>query len=99
MLKDHHKSPTVSQDCPIGKLEQHGGYVLTVSCEDAVTLMHVVEHTDHVPCLGIRTEEYTGSLADGRQVKLRTWGWRKGPCDALDTPKIFGTMRQYGKLS
>ena len=98
-VKDHHKIPTVSQDCPIGRLEQRGGYVLTVTCEHSVTLMHVVEHTNHVPCLGIRTEEFTGILADGRQVKLRTWGWRKGHCSALDTPKIFETMRRNGELS
>ena len=97
-VKDHHKIPTVAQDCPIGKLELQGGYVMTISCEPAVTLMHVVEYTNHVPCLGCRSEEYEGILADGRHVRLRTWGWRKGHCNALDTPKIFETMRQSGEM-
>ena len=98
-VKDHHKVPTVSADCPIGRLEQRGGYVLTVSCPSAVTFMHVVEHTNHVPCLGVRTEEYAGLLADGRAVKLRTWGWRDGSCPALDTPGIFADMRAAGEIA
>ena len=98
-VKDHHKVPTVSAECPIGRLEQRGGYVMTVSCENAVTFMHIVEQTNHVPCLGDRTEEYPGLLADGREVRLRTWGWRDGTCPALDTPAIFDAMRAAGEIS
>jgi len=98
-VEERHKVPTVSKDSPIGRLEQKGGHILMVSCEDSVTFMHVVEFTNHVPCLGCRTEEYDGILADGKQVKLRTWGWRKGTCTALDTPKIFQTMRGCGEMS
>jgi len=98
-VEAHHKVPTVSKNSPIGRLEQKDGFILMVSCEDSVTFMHVVEYSNHVRCLGCRTEEYDGILSGGKQVKLRTWGWRKGKCPALDTPKIFETMRGSGRMT
>ena len=100
-LRNHHKVPTVSEFSPLGLLEKEDGWCLTISAEGAVTFMHVVESSFGVPCLGIRTEEFPAILSDGREVKLRTWGWRAKTCPdcpANQTVKIFDTLRQHGKL-
>ena len=100
-VRDHHKVPTVSEFSPLGLLEKADGWCLTVAAADSVTFMHVVESSHGVPCLGVRTEEFPAILADGREVKLRTWGWRAKTCPdcpARRTPEIFALMRKAGAL-
>ena len=100
-VRNHHKVPTVSEFSPLGLLEKEDGWCLTISAEGAVTFMHVVESSFGVPCLGIRTEEFPAILSDGREVKLRTWGWRAKTCPdcpANQTVLIFDTLRQHGEL-
>jgi len=66
-----------------------------------VTFMHVVESSFGAPCLGVRTEEYPGILADGKKVKLRTWGWRAKTCPdcpANQIEKLFEMLRKAGAL-
>ena len=100
-VRDHHKVPTVSEFSPLGLLEAADGWCLTVSAANAVTFMHVVESSFGVPCLGVRTEEFPAILADGRKVKLRTWGWRATTCPDCPerrTAEIFELMRKAGAL-
>ena len=96
-VKDHHKVPTVSEYSPLGLLEKEDGYCMVVSSLNAVTFMHVVESSHGAPCLGDRMEEYDGILSDGRKVRLRTWGWRKGECKncpAHRTEELYEDMRK-----
>ncbi len=97
-VRNHHKLPTMHRDSPTGLLEQAGGHALLVSCMDSLTFMHVVETSCQAPCLGSRTEVYPARLPDGRIVKLRGWGWRKGPCRGLRHNEIFNFMREQGTL-
>ena len=100
-VKDHHKVPTVSALSPAGLMEKEDGWCLTIDAANAVTFMHVVEESNGAPCLGRRTEEYTGILANGEKVKLRTWSWRKGECEkcpAHRTEEIFEGLRKKGAL-
>ena len=100
-VRDHHKVPTVSELSPSGLLKKEDGFCMTIAAENAVTFMHVVESSFGAPCLGIRTEEYDGILSDGRKVKLRTWGWRKGECPecpAHRTGEIYDELRKLCAL-
>ena len=100
-VRNHHKVPTVSEASPLGLLEAADGWCLAIAAADAVTFMHVVESSFGAPCLGVRTEEFPAVLADGRRVKLRTWGWRAKTCPdcpANQTGKIFDTLRRQGVL-
>ncbi|MBQ7696529.1 MAG: AAC(3) family N-acetyltransferase [Lentisphaeria bacterium] len=97
-VRDHHKLPTMDKDSPLGLMEQAGGWCLTVGCHDAVTFMHVVETACHAPCLGARSEVYDAVLPGAGKVKLRGWGWRKGPCRALRHKEIWEFMRSQGAL-
>ena len=95
----HHQNPTMGQDSPLGMLESDGGYALMISCFHALSFMHVVETTNHVPCLGNRTESYDAILPDGTPVKLRGWGWRNGACRALRYDDQLACLRKHGKVS
>ena len=101
LVRDHHKVPTVSELSPLGLLEKMDGWCMTVSAPGAVTFMHVVESSFGAPCLGVRTEEYPGILADGKKVKLRTWGWRAKTCPdcpANQIGKLFEMLRKADAL-
>ena len=97
-VRDHHKSPTMHAESPLGRLERVGGYCLQVGCTTSATFMHVVESSCGLRCLGARTEDYTAILK-GQMVKLRGCGWRNGPCRALRYPEIFGFLREHDMLS
>ena len=100
-VRDHHKVPTVSKASPLGLLEAADGWCLAIAAADSVTFMHVVESSFGAPCLGTRTEEFPAILADGRKVKLRTWGWRAETCPDCPsnrTGEIFAMLRKRGAL-
>jgi len=94
----HHQCPTMGQNSPLGLLELDGGYALMISCFDAVSFMHIVETSNHVPCLGSRNEIYDAILPDGTRAKLRGWGWRDGGCRALRDQDRLSWLRRHGKV-
>jgi aminoglycoside N3'-acetyltransferase len=96
--KNHHLTATFAEDSPLGLLEQDDGYALLISCGKAISFMHVVEHTNQVHCLGVRSEEYPALLPGIGMTRLRTWGWRNGTCRAFDPQKIYAAMRLAGTL-
>ena len=98
-IKDHHKTTTMGQDSPLGKLEKADGYALMIHCPDSVTFMHVVENTNHVHCLGVRSEEFNTKLPDGRVVPVRTWGWRGGSCRAYSKKAIYDYLRKHNLIT
>ncbi len=98
-VSDHHKTLTMGQDSPLGKLESAGGYALMISCPDSVTFMHVVEMTNQVHCLGRRSEEFNTKLPDGSIKKIRTWGWRGNQCMAYNRKAIFDYLRKHGLIT
>ena len=98
-LRNHHQYPTMHRESPLARLEAAGGCALMVGCREAVTFMHVVETACGGQCLGSRTEQYPATLPDGREVILRGWGWRNGPCRALRHDEIFDDMREKGTLA
>ena len=98
-LRGHHQVTTMHHDSPLARLEAAGGCALMVGCREAVTFMHVVETAVNGQCLGARTEQYPATLPDGREVILRGWGWRNGPCRALRHDEIFDYMREKGTLA
>jgi aminoglycoside 3-N-acetyltransferase len=80
-VKNHHRLLTMGQGSPLELLERNGGKCLFIGVGYAPnTFKHVVEMTNNVPCLSPRTDEHNVRLEDGRVVKGRTWGWRKGEC-------------------
>lgn len=98
-VKDHHKVPTMGEGSPLRLLEEAGGRVILIDCPTANTFHHVVEMTNHVRCLGLRTEEYPVRLSSGEMVKCRTWGWREKPCPFIDGRQIYiSRMRELGLL-
>ena len=97
-LREHHRLPTMHARNPLGLLEKAGGYCMLVGCLSSTTFMHVVETACGARCLGSRTEQYPAHLPDGRDVILRGWGWRNGPCRALRLDEIFGYMREKQTL-
>ena len=97
-VADHHKTLCLGQKSPLGKLEDADGYALMIGCPSAVTFMHVVEMTNRVHCLGMRTEEFNTRLPDGRIVPVRTWGWRGGSCRAYKTGEVFDYMRKHNMV-
>ena len=98
-VTDHHQTLCMGQKSPLGKLEDAGGYALMIGCPSAVTFMHVVEMTNNVHCLGMRSEEFNTKLPDGRIVPVRTWGWRNGSCRAYNTEAIFDYMRKHNMVN
>ena len=98
-VTDHHQTLCLGQKSPLGKLEDADGYALMIGCPSAVTFMHVVEMTNHVHCLGKRTEEFNTKLPDGRIVPVRTWSWRGGSCRACNTEAIFDYMRKHNMVA
>ena len=96
--RNHHKLPTMHRNNPPGLLEQDGGYCLLIGCPAKTTFMHVVETSCGAVCLGSRTEEYK-AVINGKNVKLRGWGWRNGNCRALRHNEIFNYMRDKGTLA
>ena len=97
-VADHHKTLCLGQKSPLGKLEDADGYALMIGCPSAVTFMHVVEMTNRVHCLGMRTEEFNTRLPDGRIVPVRTWGWRGGSCRVYKTEEVFDYMRKHNMV-
>ena len=97
-MADHHKTLCLGQKSPLGKLEDADGYALMIGCPSAVTFMHVVEMTNRVHCLGMRTEEFNTRLPDGRIVPVRTWGWRGGSCRVYKTEEVFDYMRKHNMV-
>lgn len=95
---NHHKLPTMHRNNPLGLLEQDNGYCLLIGCPTKTTFMHVVETSCGAACLGSRIEEYK-AVIDGKNVKLRGWGWRNGNCRALRHQEIFDYMRDKGTLA
>jgi aminoglycoside N3'-acetyltransferase len=93
-VNDHHKVVTMGEDSPLHLLEKAGGKVILIDCPMANTFQHVVEMTNHVPCLGERTEEYPVKLPDGTMVRCRTWGWRDGQCPIVKYGKFYEWMRK-----
>ena len=98
-IADHHKTRTMDQNSPLGKLESADGYALMISCPDSVTFMHVVEMTNNVHCLGQRSEEFNTLLPDNRVEKIRTWGWRGGTCQAYNRKAIFDYLRKHNLIT
>lgn len=97
-VANHHLIPTVSEGSPLGLLEKENGWCLTISASDAVTFMHIVESSNNVSCLGVRSEEYPVKLPNGEVVRLRTWGWREKQCPISNYGKIFDIMRKQGEI-
>ncbi|MBU1734268.1 MAG: AAC(3) family N-acetyltransferase [Verrucomicrobia bacterium] len=98
-VKNHHKVPTMGEGSPLNLLEKAGGKVILIDCPTANTFHHVVEMTNHVACLGERTEEYPVKLPSGKMVKCRTWGWREKACPFIDGQPIYiARMRKLGLL-
>ncbi len=92
-VRNHHKLVTMGEGSPLHLLEQAGGKVILIDCPGANTFHHVVEMTNHVPCLGERTEEYPVKVPSGQMVKCRTWGWRDGGCPITDKGRFYEWMR------
>ena len=98
-VRDHHKLVTMGEGSPLHLLEKSGGKVILIDCPTANTFHHVVEMTNHVLCLGKRTEEYPVKLSPGKMVKCRTWGWRENYCPLIDNQLIYlSRMRDQGLL-
>ena len=98
-VKQHHKVPTMGEGSPLHFLEKADGKVILIDCPTANTFHHVVETTNHVHCLGQRTEEYPVKLPSGKMVKCRTWGWREKVCPFIDGKQIYiSRMRELGLL-
>ena len=97
-VKNHHLLHTMHKDNPVGLLEQDGGYCLLIGCPTKTTFMHVVETACGATCLGARTEQYP-AVINGKNVKLRGWGWRNGFCRALRHDEIFAYMRDTNTLN
>ncbi len=97
-VKNHHKVITMGKGSPMHLLEQKGGKVILVNVTGANTFHHVVEMTNNVPCLGKRTEEYPVKLPSGKMIKLRTWGWRNGPCPVNDSEAYIPVMKKKGLI-
>ena len=98
-VSDHHQTLCMGQKSALGKLEAADGYALMINCPDSVTFMHVVEMTNRVHCLGLRSEEFKTKLPDGRVVPIRTWSWRGGSCRAYSKKAIFDYMRKHNMIS
>ena len=103
-VRDHHKLITMGEGSPLHLLENADGKVILIDCPMANTFHHVVEMTNHVPCLGERTEEYPLKLPNGTMSHCRTWGWRDGQCPIADHGKFYEWMRnrkmiREGKIS
>ena len=101
-VERHHLVPTIDpEESPLALLWKEDGWCLCISCPAAVTFMHIMEDKCGGKCCGVRNEEYDSILPDGKQVKLRTWGWRQKTCKncpATCTNEIFATLRKNGKL-
>jgi aminoglycoside 3-N-acetyltransferase len=81
----HHLTLTMGPDAPQGILHREGGLCLFLGTDYFTnTFKHVVEMSTGAPCLGRRTLELPVRLPDGRQVKLRTWGYRGAGCPISD---------------
>lgn len=98
-VREHHKTGSMHDESPLGRLEKAGGWCLMLGCKQTVTFMHVVETTCQAPCLGTRTEVYPAILPDGRRVTLRGWGWRDKPCRADDFDAIYRYMQEKDILA
>lgn len=93
----HHRTLTMGPDSPLGLLYADDGYVLLIGVDYAVnTFHHVVEMTNAVPCLGLRTEAYPVRLPEGRLVMGRTWGWREKLCPLTDENRYHPAMKARG---
>lgn len=97
-IRHHHQLPSMHENSPLGLLEKAGGYCLMAGCWTEVTFMHVVETSCGAGCLGQRNELHN-AVINGKNVKLRGWGWRGGTCPALDHHKIYGFMRKNDMLA
>jgi len=100
-VEGHHLVTTISPKSPIGLLEQHDGWCMTISAAASVTFMHVVEYSYGARCTGMRTEEYDAILPDGQKVKLRTWSWREDTCERCPehrTAEIYALLRKRHAL-
>jgi aminoglycoside 3-N-acetyltransferase len=81
----HHLTLTMGPDSPQGILHREGGLCLFIGTDyHTNTFKHVVEMSTGAPCLGRRTLELPVRLPDGREVKLRTWGYRGARCPISD---------------
>jgi len=95
----HHLTLTMGPDSPQGMLQREGGYGLFLGTDYfSNTFKHVVEMSTGAPCLGRRTMELLVRLADGREVKLRTWGYRGGRCPISDPHEHIDAMMETAEL-
>ncbi|MFH1708949.1 MAG: AAC(3) family N-acetyltransferase [Planctomycetota bacterium] len=93
LVKNHHRVLTMGAGSPLALLEEQDGKVALLGVGYGPnTFKHVVEQTNHTPCLGLRTEEHPVRLSDGRIVKGRTWGWRAQNCPLTEAPEPIATL-------
>jgi aminoglycoside N3'-acetyltransferase len=93
----HHRTLTMGPESPLGLLHANDGYGLLVGVGyRSNTFHHVAETTVGARCLGRRTEAYPVSLADGRMVTGRSWGWRADYCPITDGKKYGPLMKSRG---
>ena len=83
-VSKHHLGLTMGDTSPLAILEKNGGKAVMIGCPKSNTFHHVVEMTNSVPCLGMRSVQFPVRLHSGVEVRLRTWTWRNGVCAITD---------------
>lgn len=98
LLENHHRTALFGADSPLGLLEKAGGKALLIQCPRSNSFYHVVEMTNHAPCLNPEAQQLPVLFPDGTVRNVPTWIWRNGHCPITGDAGYFAAMEAAGTL-